>query len=461
MNPLRQQTAGELEVGLIAACWADPDNARILLGTATADDFHTASANLQFRVLQDCWRKYRSVDPPSLKKISADRGWPDSYTSVRNAWASGSWAGYGPGHLKSLLDQVRDESSRVRFLKAVDDGKQMLADPHRSFAEAQTEFIASLSAAASTSKRHSAEHWSDGLGALAETIRERQAAEEAGKVVVNQMSTGIPELDDVLGGIEESDLVVIAARPRVGKTAKGLQLASSLAANYGTVLFLSLELSRRKMWLRLAAQQLQLPIGAVNKLPEKVEEVRRLNTDLWIDDQALRPDQLLQRVELFRLEHPNLKAVFIDHLGIMAGDGADYKLTSMASNVCRRAMKATGIPFVVLVQIGRKADDRSGGRPTLGDLKMSGCIEEDARKVVLLHRPPLYKPKGSCDPFEAVAIVAKNGEGSEGDVPMHFNGPTFTFRASQTKQNTEKLPGKDFPVNCPPEFEDHDWGELF
>lgn len=442
------ETGSELEAGLLAACWEDDKNTELVLGYLTEKDFASEVGRQQFRALRKTWQTYRVCEAPSLKKVSADAGNLDSWHFVSEAFASGRWAGYGPGYLSKLMQQVRDGSARVRVSRALNSARQVLADPDKGLAEAVGEISHLLTEATAQSLRHNAESWKAGLGALLDRINRDLEAEVLGLPATGQvLATGLDEFDRVLGGFGESELIVLAARPRVGKTAFALQVATHIAATEGPVLFLSLELSREKIWARVAVQQSGYPLDVIKRRPDLVERARQREARLWIDDTPLRPEQLQQRIELFRLEHPDLKAVFVDHLGILAGDGADYKATSLASNICRRAMKATGLPLVVLVQISRKAEDRNGGRPGLADLKMSGCIEEDARKVVLLHRPPLYVRGG--DPWEAVAIVAKNGEGEEGDVPLRYNGPLFTFlpgSGQKVDRSVERIPGKDFPV---------------
>lgn len=449
---LRTVTAHEYQLGLLAACWGDQDNAKLVLGTMAEEDF-SGSARMQFQVLSECWKRYRSADLFSAKKVSSELSeeYVAAYDLVLKEFMGGDWAGCGPGQVRTLMQQVTEESSRQRFLDALKRAPSLMEDC-ATLEEARAKVSASLTKAAGHQKQ-SAEHWETGLGKLAEEVRARLAAEAAGQDAPGRMmSTGIDTVDDILGGIEESDYVVVAARTGVGKTAFSLCVATHLAANYGSVLFCSLELSRPKVWRRVAVQQSQMPLKTVERRPDLIDAARAANTNLWIDDSPLRPGQLQQRIELFRLEYPDLCCVFIDHLGIFAEPPRMFEQTSAASNAVRDAMKATGVPIVAAVQIGRKAELREGSRPTSGDLRMSGDIEQDARKIILLHRPPLYRPAGQGDPFEAVAIVAKNGEGETGDAALRYNGQLFTFLPGYTQPSPDRAP--NFPTHNPPQFED-------
>lgn len=452
-------TAEEIELGLLAACWMDADNTKLLLGTATVEDFHVPSARQQFQALARCWKTWGMVEPASLRKVSADLGFVDSCSRVWDAFATGNWTGFGKGQVLGYLDQVREETGRVSFIKALEAGAASMRASTLPLDKAKAKVSASLTKAAGY-QRQTAEHWDTGLGKLADEVRARLLAEAEGKPSGRVMMTGIDTLDEIMNGIEESDYVVVAARTGVGKTAFCLCVATHLAANYGSVLVCSLELSRPKMWRRAAVQQSQMPLKVVERRPDLIDQAREVNTNLWIDDSPLWPSQLQQRIELFRLEHPDLCCVFLDHLGIFAEPPRMFEQTSAASNAVRDAMKATGIPIVAAVQIGRKAEMRDGGRPTSADLRMSGDIEQDARKIILLHRPPLYRPAGQGDPFEAVAIVAKNGEGETGDAPLRYNGALFTFLPGYVKPREESVPS--FPTHNAPEFHDiDDQGPLY
>lgn len=443
--------AEEIEIGLIASCWMDSENTKILLGAATVEDFHIPSARQQFMVLARCWQNWRFSEITSLRKVSADMGFVDSCVRVWDAFCTGNWTGFGKGQILSYLDQVREETGRFNLIRALERGAADLRASTLPLDEARANVSASITIASGV-RRQAAEHWRDGLGSLADEVRAWLKDESEGKISGRVMRTGIDTVDQIMGGIEESDYVVVAARTGVGKTAFSLCVATHLAANYGSVLFCSLELSRPKMWRRVAVQQSQYPLKVVERRPDLINQARELNTNLWIDDSPLRPAQLQQRIELFRLEHPDLCCVFVDHLGIFAEPPRMFEQTSAASNAVRDAMKATGIPIVAAVQIGRKAEMRDGGRPTSADLRMSGDIEQDARKIILLHRPPLYRPAGQGDPFEAVAIVAKNGEGETGDAAMRYNGALFTFLPGYNQPKDEDAPS--FPTHNAPAFTD-------
>lgn len=450
----------ENESYLLCSCWQDEENTKILLGSMTLKNFHTGTGRLQFQVLQEAWRRYQDVSPMTIRRISEGMGsaYLESFQLILGQFFGDVGRGVGCGRIKAIIQQVSEDTARFNYLLALEKGYYELSSNEASLAEVQAKVSATLSAAAGY-QRHTAEHWDTGLSRLEEEIRANLQAEAEGKEAPTRvMTTGIDTIDQILGGIEESDYVVVAARTGVGKTAFSLGVATHLAQNYGSVLFCSLELSLSKMWRRVAVQQSSYPLSVVSRRPDLVARARQVNANLWIDDSRIRPSQLQQRIELFRLEHPDLCCVFVDHLGILAEPPRLFEQTSAASNAVRDAMKATGIPIVALVQINRAATNRDGGRPTMSDLRMSGDIEQDARKIILLHRDP-RKPDAVGDPWKVTAIIEKNGEGETGDAPLLYNGPLFTFMPGYAPAREDAVPS--FPTHNPPQFEDLDDRDLY
>lgn len=436
----------ELEGSIVASAIDDEDNAKWILTQLTDLDFVSLRAREMFRALKKAWQEHQSCAVFVVRRMAIDSGLGDEFSWI---WGLKTVFGVlGPTELQTSARLLRDNTTRHRLLRALDHGRGLVADPERSVEAIQAE-IARVLSEVSVSRRQPAQHWSEGLGELSEALR-RQAEDDA-LARSQSIDLGVPGLSEMLGGAGESELIILGARPGVGKTAMGIQIARHVALTCGPVLFFSLELSRAKFWRRVACQQLGVRLDDLTE--ENVARCRDLNAQLWIEDQRMRPEELLRRVELFRLEHPDLCMVVLDHLGILAGSGAETKQMSLASNCCREAMRATGLPFIVLAQIRRAAEFKAEAKPTLSDLKGSGCIEEDARKVVLLHRPPLQQKPGTIDPQNAVAIVAKNGEGRLGEVPLRYHGELFTFfpgRGSgelrEPEYLRERVPGRDFPA---------------
>lgn len=430
MKPQVSQAALDTEVELICSCWMDEDNAKTLLGTLKQGDFHTGTGQYQFEVLQGAWRKYRDVSLIALRKVAAELGGPylDSYSICLNDHMQGVGSGVGPGQMKTLLQQVSEETSRHNLATALGKAQVALLNRDLTFAEAQAHTSDLLYRSTLATRSNKPESWDEGMGKLEEDAQKRVEAAEKGEEIQDYLATGLAPLDEIITGIGIPEFCVLAARPGVGKTALALQIATHVARTRGKVLFLSLEMSKKVCWKRVAAQQLRMDPKAFEKRPDLIAQVRARNFGLFIDDTPVRAPQLRSRIELHLLDHPETCLILIDQLSKIVDDPSKHDQMTLG---CKRACEITTElkkPVVLLAQVGRKAELREDAKPTLYDLKSTGSLEEDARKVFFIHRKWTHRP-GKCDPREAQILVPKNGEGSPGEADVLFDGYCYTFLA--------------------------------
>ena len=430
MKPPVSQIALETEIELICSCWMDEDNAKTLLGSLKQSDFHTGAGMFQFEVLESAWRRYRDVSPSSLRKVSSELGGPylDTYATCMEEHFKGIGTGVGPGHMKALIQQVSEETTRHRLAEALGKAQVALLNRDLTLAEAQAQTSDLLYRATLARRSNRPQSWDEGLGALEEKAQKALEAAEKGEEIQEYIPTGLAPLDEIITGIGVPEFCVLAARPGVGKTAFALQIGTHVAATRGPVLFLTLELSKGVCWKRIASQQLRMRGKDFEKRPDLIRKVREKNHLLFLDDSPLRAPQLRSRVELFLLDHPNCSMVIIDQLSKIVDDPSKHDQMTLG---CKRACEITTelkIPVILLAQVGRKAELREDAKPTLYDLKATGSLEEDARKVFFIHRKWTHKP-GKCDPREAQVLVPKNGEGSPGEADVLFDGYCYTFSA--------------------------------
>lgn len=425
----------ETELHLLGACWNDEENTKTLLGNLSANDFHTGSGRLQFEVLAESWRRYRDVSPISLRKVSAEMGggYLDSYGTLLGEFMNDIGRGVGPGHMRALMQQVSEETARDRFITALSQAQEALMNRDLSLSEAQSQTSELLYKASFSRRSSKPQSWDEGFADLQEQAEKRKESEEAGTEIVDYLPTGIAPLDEIIQGIGLPEFCILAARPGVGKTAAALQIATHIAATKGPVLFLSLEMSARVCWRRIACQQLRLPWKELEKRPDLIAQVRKKNINLFIDDKPCKAENVRQRCELFLLDHPNAVLFIADQLSKMVHNSADYQQMTMGSNRCCAVTNDLKVPFMLLTQVNRKAELREDAKPTLADLKATGALEEDGRKIFFLHRKWTNKP-GKCDPKEAKIIVAKNGEGSPGEADVEFDGATYTLSTPVEKK---------------------------
>ncbi len=258
---------------------------------------------------------------------------------------------------------------------------------------------------------------------------------------VSGLATGFYQLDELTSGLQDGEMIVLAARPSMGKTALGLNIAEHIAVQEGKpVAFFSMEQSAMQVAQRilcgraaLDSQRLrkrQLTENDIHHLGMVCEELR--DAQLLIDDTAgMTPLELRSKVRRLNHEH-ELGAVFIDYLQLMyLGKRADSRQQEVSeiSRGIKALARELNIPIVVIAQLNRAAEGRTGNRPRMSDLRESGAIEQDADVILLLHREDYYnQDKPEYEPTNtAEVIIAKQRNGPTGVVELHWDGRMTRF----------------------------------
>lgn len=260
------------------------------------------------------------------------------------------------------------------------------------------------------------------------------------------LQTGFHELDKVTSGWQNSDLIIIAARPAMGKTAFVLSMAKNMAVNYNIpIAVFSLEMSNLQLVNRLISNVCELPgekikSGQLTSLEwdQLMARIKHLNgAQLYIDDTAsLSVFELRTKARRLVREH-NIKMIIIDYLQLMNASGMKFgsreQEVSMISRSLKQLAKELNIPIIALSQLSRQVENRSDNkRPQLSDLRESGAIEQDADIVCFIHRPEYYyhsdtDPSGKDIRGLAEFIIAKHRSGSVKDVNMRFRAQFARF----------------------------------
>jgi replicative DNA helicase len=246
-------------------------------------------------------------------------------------------------------------------------------------------------------------------------------------------ATGFSHLDSVMGGLRKGELVVVGARPAVGKTALALQIADAVAARGEPVAFFSLEMTRDVLSVRrLCAQSRTAARETVGAGSEQAwDSIMRVYASLarrplFVDDTFRRTvSQMAAQARLLKVRKGALGLVVVDYMQLLRGDERAESRQVEVSGISR-ALKGLAreleVPVLALSQLSRAAEDRQG-RPQLADLRESGAIEQDADVVVLLHKKD--PEPGAPDAVEV--IVAKNRNGATGVLPFRFTAACTRF----------------------------------
>lgn len=274
------------------------------------------------------------------------------------------------------------------------------------------------------------------LGAVVNDVVHNYEEISASETRVTGLLTGYSNLDNAMNGLQKSDLVVLAARPGVGKTAFALSIANNIAQREPDkkILIFSLEMGSNQL-----AERMLCNVGKVNY--SKVRHVELDNKDfvrfhramnvlagsqIYLDQTAeTNPEQIYSKCRQFSLEHNGVDLIIVDYLQLMDAGGRSESRQVEVSKISRRMKllaKQLGVPIILLSQLSRAAEIR-GEKPQLFDLRDSGAIEQDADIVMFLH-----KERGQPEEETYIElIVAKYRAGELRSHAFRWEGSTFTF----------------------------------
>ena len=273
--------------------------------------------------------------------------------------------------------------------------------------------------------------------ALEETINEIDANSNRPDGVYG-VPTDFIEFDELTGGLHGGQMIVIAARPGVGKSTLALDIARSASIHHQmTTVFFSLEMSRTELAMRILSAEGKISMGRLKKGDLDTEGWTNLATlqgridsaPLFIDDS---PNMTLMeiRAKCRRLKQRNdLKLVVLDYLQLMSsGKKAESRQQEVSefSRSLKLLAKELDVPVIALSQLNRGSEQRTDKRPMVSDLRESGSIEQDADMVILLHREDMYNPD-SERVGEADMIIAKHRGGPTRTIPLAFSGKYSRF----------------------------------
>jgi replicative DNA helicase len=296
---------------------------------------------------------------------------------------------------------------------------------------------------------------------LAEAAHKRDGA-------LSGCTTGMRDLDKLLGGLHQSDLLILAARPAMGKTALATNIAFNAAKSYvdsdgkeGAVVgFFSLEMSAEQLASRILSEQAEISSDKMRKGEVPAEQFLRLSAaaqtlhtlPIFIDDTpALTVSALRTRARRLKRQN-NLGLIIVDYLQLLSGsnksrsDGRVQEVSEITRGL-KTLAKELDVPVLALSQLSRQVENRDDKRPQLADLRESGSIEQDADIVMFIYREEYYlekmKPKETHDKYpeeiarwedrmdkcrsQADVIVAKQRHGPVGTVSLHFLGEFTRF----------------------------------
>jgi replicative DNA helicase len=276
-----------------------------------------------------------------------------------------------------------------------------------------------------------------------EKIEQLQAA----KGGITGVATGFYDLDEMTGGFQKGDLVIIAARPSMGKTSlvTGVALHASISHQVPVALF-SLEMSKEQLVQRMLCSEALVDLGRLlrGRLSDDdyvrlAQAAGHLNTaPIWVDDSgSLSVLEMRAKARRLKAEQPDLGMIIVDYIQLMQASAQMAENRQQEVSAISRGLKALakelGAPILALSQLSRAPEQRADHRPQLSDLRESGSLEQDADLVMFLYRPEYYVPKDEAQEKglqgKAELIIGKQRNGPTGTVELFFRKESTRFES--------------------------------
>jgi replicative DNA helicase len=458
--------AVDLEEAVLGALMLEKEAVNAAIDILQPKSFYKEAHQKIFAAIQDLFQRSEPVDILTVTNELKQRGeldiigGPYYITQLTNRVASAANIEF---HARIISQKyIQRELIRISS-EIITDAYDETTDVFSLLDKAET----SLFSVAEGNIRKNYETMSD---LIRESIKQIEEAKNQESGVIG-VASGFTALDRVTSGWQPSDLVIIAARPAMGKTSYVLTLARNAAVDFNIpVAFFSLEMSSVQLVTRLVSAESEISSEKLRSGNLRADEIQQIHTKIdglaeapiFIDDTAgLSIFELRAKARRLKSQH-DIQLLIIDYLQLMTGGGDNKngnreQEISMISRSLKSIAKELNIPVLALSQLSRAVETRGGDkRPQLSDLRESGSIEQDADMVQFIHRAEYYglteDEDGNSTNGMATIIIAKHRNGSVGDVKLKFVNHLAKFEDFEQGNNDFG----DFDNNSMPIGEDFD-----
>ena len=427
------------EESVIGAMIMDRDAIVVATEMLTAQDFYFEQCGYLFQAISDLYQEGKSIDPVTIQAKFHDRNLSDSYANVEyiNLLLSKVPASI---NIRDYCEAVKNKAmlrSIIKMNQAMELDCYKQDKPIEDILDGAEKDLSKL-----ISERGIADEVPIQDVVINVLNKIQTASEQDGNVT--GVATGFIDLDYKTAGFQPSDLILIAARPSMGKTALALNIADYVALKeQKTVAIFSLEMSREQLVNRLIALESTVDAQRLRNGNLKEADWDRIlqgagavaKSHLIIDDTpAISVSELRTKCRKFKAEN-NLSMVMIDYLQLMTvGRNIDSKQQEISeiSRSLKAIARELNVPVVALSQLNRGVEQRDDKRPMLSDLRDSGAIEQDADVVMFIYRDDYYH-KDSPDKGISELIIAKQRKGPVGTVRLAWMPETTRFANAELK----------------------------
>ncbi len=426
----------EAEVSLLGSILHDPDClADVLQIVTSAEDFFKPTNGVIFKTAVRIYEEHSAVDIAMLTQACADSGTLDAVGGVN--------------YLVHLAESVPTAAHAIHYSRLVKEKSvirrlietagQILHDAYENPDQAQDVLANAEQRIFRIAQQMEMRQASDLRDLISTTMAQIEARD--GKSMTG-IGTGYGELDRMTGGLQDGEMIIIAARPSMGKTALALNISENVALQSKGVAVFSLEMGSSQLVQRLLASKGGIDGDRLRRNMLREEDFKSLmmacdalhDAPIYIDDTpGLNLVQLRAKARRLKQKH-DIDLVVLDYLQLMTAGHRPENRQQEVSSISRgvKAMaRELDVPVICLSQLNRAAEHREGHRPRMSDLRESGSIEQDADVIMLLHREEYYHP----DQEWRDANPDKIGE-ARIEIAKQRNGPTGRFRLTWDSKTT-------------------------
>ncbi len=429
----------EAEQTLLGCVLIDPEIQLEIVTTLKINDFYVEGHRLIFSAMTDLISEQRVIDQVTLMDVMEKRG---TLSKIGISYITGLIVGVpSSSNYKQYLEIVKRDSLLRKLIKASTDiyENASISESGEKSLQFAEQSIFDISDENDTS---SLKNLALSYGGVLETFQ--KIAED--KDYLRGLMTGYTKLDDLLNGFKPGQLIILAARPAIGKTTFAMNIVSNIAIRHNTTCAVfSLEMADSELGQRMLCSVASVSMSDAMKAKLTPEAWEKLNNaqkklnglNIFVDDTAMTTvPQMLSKCRRLKSRY-GLGLIVVDHIQLVRSaksyDGnARHQEVSDISRDLKMLAKELGVPVLALSQLSRGITGRKGGVPMLSDLKESGSIEQDADVVMFIHRPdkmatPEELKQGNIKENVAEIRVEKNRSGSTGICELLFKPECTKF----------------------------------
>jgi len=424
----------EAESSVLGCLMLDKDAIIKIADIVSANDFYDARNKLVFEAIISLYEKNISIDILTVTNILEERKQLDqaggvSYlTQLVNAVPSAA-------HVVHYATIVRKKGTLRRLINAANEINNLAFEENEDI---ETVLDKSEQALFAVSQQQLKENFI-AINMVLHSTFERidELHREKGKL--RGLPTGFLDLDNLLGGLQKSDLIILAARPSMGKTSLALDVIRHIGVDQKTpVGIFSLEMSKDQLVDRLLSSQSNVNLWKIRTGHLNDEDFEKIGqamgelseAPIYIDDAAgSNIMEVRTKARRLQAEH-GIGLIVVDYLQLMEGRNQDNRVQEVSeiSRALKLLARELNVPVLALSQLSRNVENRPDKIPQLADLRESGSIEQDADVVMFIYREEMYKGKDARRPHIAEIYVRKHRNGPTGQIDLFFDADKTSFK---------------------------------